>query len=319
MSYASFCSLFLLAFLVSFISYAQQQDPTYIYHTCPNATTYSKYSSYSTNLKSLLISLSSNSGSSSSGFYSTAAGQTPDVVFGLFLCRGDVSQEVCRECVVFAAKDTLNLCPNERTVTLYYDECMLRYSDGNILMDFSMNGGIILFNPLNFTSNQQDRFIDLVLSTMNQLATEASNSSRRFHARKANFSALQNLYGLAQCTPDLTSQECLECLQLSINQLPTDKIGGRLIVPSCSSRYELYLFYNETAIGRPQLQLDSAPPPVFENTGKGGNSSVIILAVVVPVTAVFLLFVAVFVFRAKRKKTVYEMEPLAEGGKLPFL
>ncbi|KAG2322876.1 hypothetical protein Bca52824_016089 [Brassica carinata] len=86
-----------------------------------------------------------------------------------------------------------------------------------------------------------ERFRYLVLSTLNQAATKAVASSRKFDARKS-------LYELVQCTPDLTRQDCLRCLKTSINQLPTERIGARLILPSCGSRYELYPFYNESAV-----------------------------------------------------------------------
>ncbi|KAL0724085.1 hypothetical protein Bca4012_038684 [Brassica carinata] len=105
------------------------------------------------------------------------------------------------------------------------------------------------------------------------------------------------------------SQECLHCLNWTINRLPIDRVGGRVIVPSCMSRFEPYQFYNETAVSTP-------PPP---RPGEGGNSSVIVIAVVVPITVIFLLLVAVFSFRAKRKGTVYETEPLAgKGSSSPY-
>ncbi|KAF8045755.1 hypothetical protein N665_4467s0003 [Sinapis alba] len=221
------------------------QDPTYIYHTCPNTTTFSRNSTYFTNLIALLSSLSSRNASYSTGFQNATAGQAPDRVTGLFLCRGDVTPEICRSCVAFAVNETLTRCPNERGVTLYYDECMLRYSNRNILSTLNTNGGVIMFNTQNITSNQTG-FTELVLSTMNQAVSVASSSPRRYDAREANFTAFQSLYGLVQCTPDLTRQDCMSCLTQIINQLPTDKIGGRFIVPSCSSRYELYPFYNES-------------------------------------------------------------------------
>ncbi|ESQ55019.1 hypothetical protein EUTSA_v10024631mg [Eutrema salsugineum] len=308
--YASFGSffIFLFFFLTSFR--ASAQDPNYVYHICPNTTNYSRNSSYFTNLRTLLSFLSSDSRSFSNGFYSTAAGQNPDVVFGLFLCRGDLSPEVCRRCVNFSVNDTLNRCPNQGEVTLYYDECMLIYSSRNILLNSSLGSGVIMWNTQNVTSNQTG-FIDLVSSTMNQAALEAENSSRKFDARKVKFTASQTLYGLVQCTRDLTTQECLSCLQRTINQLPTDKIGGRFLVQSCNARYELYAFYNESAVGTPQPPLSSAPPP---RPGKGGNSTVIIISVVVPISVIILLSVAVFIVRrAKKKKTIYETEPLTEG------
>ncbi|KAG2240419.1 hypothetical protein Bca4012_023313 [Brassica carinata] len=290
--------------------------PSYVYHVCPNRTTYSRNSTYFTNLVTLLTSLSSRNASLSNGFQNATAGEAPDRLTGLFLCRGDVSQEVCSRCVAFAVGETFTRCPNEREVTLYYDECMLRYSNGNILSTLNTDGEVVMSNPQNITSNQVG-FRDLVLSTMNQAATVASNSSRRFEGITANSTAFQfrTLYGLVQCTPDLTRQECLRCLNRTIDQLRTDKIGGRVFVPSCNSRYELYPFYNESNIGTSQPQLDSAPPrpPVLPQPGEGGNSTVIVIAVVVPISVIFLLLVALFCFRAKRKTTAYETEPLADG------
>ncbi|XP_033143796.1 cysteine-rich receptor-like protein kinase 5 isoform X2 [Brassica rapa] len=317
---ASFCSVFFIALLASLRSYAQQPDPTYIYHLCPNTTTYSRNSTYSSNIRTLLSSLSSNSRSSSTGFYSTAAGQSPDLVFGLFLCRGDLPPEVCGNCVVFAASDTLKKCPEEKIGLIWYDQCMLRYSDRNIFLESSLqNGtnGILMWNTRDVPKNQSERFRDEVFSLMNKCANEAVNSSKRFAVSKSNFTSVETLYGLAQCTPDLTSGDCFNCLQRTISSLPTAQIGGRLLMPSCNSRYELYKFFEETATAipqPPQPQLDSAPPPPSQEAGKGRNSSVIAIAVVVPITVIFVLLVAVFIFWAKKKRRTYETEPLAEGS-----
>ena len=137
---------------------------------------------------------------------------------------------------------------------------MLRYSNGDILSTLNTSGEFIMSNTSNVTRNQIE-FKDLVLSAMNQTATMASNSSQKFDARKAYFNAFQDLYALVQCTPDLTSQECFHCLNWTINRLPIHRVGGRIFVPSCNSRFELYSFYNESAVPTSQQQLDSAPPP----------------------------------------------------------
>ncbi|KAJ0239583.1 Gnk2-homologous domain-containing protein [Hirschfeldia incana] len=316
---ASFCSIFLLVLLASSRSYAQQQDPNYIYHVCPNTTTYTKNSTYSSNLRTLLSSLSSNSRSSSTGFYSTAAGQSSDLVFGLFLCQGDIRPEVCSNCVASAANDTPKQCPEEKVGLIWYDECMLRYADRNIFLESSFqNGtnGILMWNTQFVPLNQSDRFRDVVFSLMNKCVNEAVNSSRKFAVSKSNSTSFRTLYGMVQCIPDLRSEDCFNCLQQTIRSLPTDKLGGRLLMPSCNSRYEVYQFYGETATGEPpqspQPQLDSAPPPSSQRHGKGRGSDVAIIVVVVPVTVIFLLLVAVFILCAKKKKRTYETEPLAE-------
>ncbi|CAH8361398.1 unnamed protein product [Eruca vesicaria subsp. sativa] len=246
----SSCATFIVLFLFSILTCfrVSSQNLSLLYFFCPNTTTYSRNSTYFTNLKTLLATLSSPNASYSTGFQNGKAGQAPDMVTGLFLCRGDVSPEICRNCVSFAVNESLTRCPNQSEAVLYYDECTLRYSHRNILSTLRTDGGYTLPNLNSIPPDQQDRFRDLVLSTLNQAATKAVASSRKFDARKVNFTDLQSLYGLVQCTPDLTGQDCMRCLQTSINQLPTERIGARLLLPSCGSRYELYPFYDESAV-----------------------------------------------------------------------
>ncbi|KAF2530479.1 hypothetical protein F2Q70_00032950 [Brassica cretica] len=187
-SCTSFIFLVLFSLLASIRAYAQ--NPGYTFHSCPNTTTYTRNSTYFTNLKTLLSSLSSPDASYSTGFQNATVGRDPDRVTGLFLCRGDVSPEVCRSCVAFSVNEILARCPNEKEVVLYYDECMLRYSHKNILSTLVYEGGFFMFNG-NISSNQEDRFEDLVSTTMNQAADKAANSSRKFYTIKANWTALQ--------------------------------------------------------------------------------------------------------------------------------
>jgi len=251
-----FIFLFLFSFLTSFR--ASAQDPRFLAYYCPNATTYSSNSTYLTNLKTLLSSLSSRNASYSTGFQNATVGQALDRVTGLFLCRGDVSPEVCRNCVTFAVNNTFSRCPNQREAVFYYEECILRYSHKNILSTAITNEGeFILRNPNHISpiQNQINQFTNLVLSNMNQIAIEAADNPRKFSTIKTELTALQTFYGLVQCTPDLSRQNCMNCLTSSINRMPFSRIGARQFWASCNSRYELYDFYNETAIGTP-------PPPL---------------------------------------------------------
>ncbi|KAL1201615.1 Cysteine-rich receptor-like protein kinase 15 [Cardamine amara subsp. amara] len=316
---ASFILLFLFSFLAIFRASAQKIS--YVKHVCPNITTFSRNSTYSTNHKALLSSLSSRNASYSTGFQNATAGQDPDRVTGLFLCRGDVSPEVCRNCVAYSVSQSLILCPNEKEATLYYDECMLRFSDRNILSTLTYDGAWVMLNGnISTNQNQIERYGDLVSYTMNQAAAEAANSSRKFYTMKANWTALRTLYVLAQCTPDLSRVDCLSCLQYSINIMPLYRIGGRSLYPSCNSRYELYDFYNETAIttsppGPPPLPSPASTPPVSSppRPGKSGNSNVLVVAIVVAIIVVVLLFIAGYCFLAKRAKKTFNAAPAFDG------
>ncbi|CAF2149312.1 BnaA01g12920D [Brassica napus] len=317
MSYTYFFCVFIFSSVLTICA----QNHTYVYHDCPNTTTYASNSTYSTNLRTLLSSLSSPNASYSPGFQTAASGQAPDRVTGLFLCRGDLSPEVCRSCVIFSVNDSLSRCPNEREAVLYYDECMLRYSHRTILSTLSRNGEAVFRNDTMIPSNQLDGFGNVLMSNLSQAVTNAVSSPRKFDARKAKFTASQTVYLLVQCTPDLTDQDCLTCLRISFNQLPLDKIGGRFILPSCNSRFETYPFYNQTAV-------KALPPPpssvflgidisqitikllkVLSFPGKGGNSNVSVVAIVVPVIVVVLLLIAGYCFLTKRKKKAYDTAP----------
>ncbi|CAE6181341.1 unnamed protein product [Arabidopsis arenosa] len=320
-SLTTFIFLFLFSFLTTFT--ASAQEPNDLAYWCPNRTTYSSNSTYFTNLKTLLSSLSSPNASYSTGFQNATVGQAPDRVTGLFLSRGDLSPEVCRSCVTFAVNNTFNRCPNQREAVFYYDECMLRYSHKNILSTTNTNEGeYIMRNPNNISpiQNQTNQFIILVLSNMNQAATEAANNSRKFSTIKTELTALQTLYGLVQCTPDLSRESCMSCLTSSINRMSFYRIGARQLSPSCNSRYELYSFYNETAIGTPPpppplppppMQFPGSSPPLASPSlpGKSGNSNVLVVAIVVPIILAVLLLIAGYCFFAKRAKKTYGTTP----------
>ncbi|ESQ55028.1 hypothetical protein EUTSA_v10024643mg [Eutrema salsugineum] len=297
--------IFLLTFLTSLRPSVQQHRPFYISSVCPPGMTYLKNSKYSSNLKTLLFSLSSKHNPLFSyGFNSLTEGQNPDKVFGFFLCRGDVSPEICRDCVRYAVNDTLHLCPNGKEGLVYYDECMVRYGDQDILLDPITKTGQLIENQENVTANQSDQFNKVVLSLTKEAAAEAAASPRKFAFKKSNYTSSQMVYVLVQCMPDLTTEDCLSCLQQSIKKLPRDKIGARFLWPTCTLRYDLYPFYNETLRYLPLRQ-----------HGKGRNSIVIIIAIVVPLAVYVLLFLVVSSFQAaSRWKKAYETATADDDG-----
>ncbi|CAI0376813.1 unnamed protein product [Linum tenue] len=59
----------------------------------------------------------------------------------------------------------------------------------------------------------------------------------------------------AKCLPDLSAQQCEDCLVGAVGRIPNccgGKVGGRVIQPTCNLRFETYRFHAETA----------APPPL---------------------------------------------------------
>ncbi|EFH43987.1 predicted protein [Arabidopsis lyrata subsp. lyrata] len=327
-AYTSLNSLFLLTFFfASLRASAHLQDLTYVGHSCSKTT--STNITYFSNLQTLLTSLSSNSAYFSLGSHSLTKGQNASMVFGLYLCRGDLSPEDCGDCVVNASKDVRSRCLRGKEFLIQYDECMLGYTDRNIFMDAVTTRStptIITWNTQNIKADL-DRFNDTVFSLINKSAVEAANSkSKKFAVIKSNFTSSLTVYSSVQCIPDLSSGECLSCLQQSINEIFFTKVGGRVLVPSCNLRYEIYPFYDETSVktlsplppvSAPQLPI-KIPHPVLAPplpAGKRGNSTRVILEICVPAAFSVLLFVAVFTFRlTKRVKKTNDTAVADEDG-----
>ncbi|KAH9754808.1 cysteine-rich receptor-like protein kinase 8 [Citrus sinensis] len=218
-------------------------------------------STYQSNLKLLLSTLRSNAthGSRdkiSDGFYNATAGQDLDKVSGLFLCRGDVRRETCQDCVNFATSDLPQRCPVQKGAVIWYRECLLHYSNYSFL-------STVDYVPYLCLANAQDSpnrsFGKQVRNLMDEAVNQALSTPKMFGTAKEDYSDFPTLYGLAQCTQNLSPDQCRNCLGDAISQLVECckvRQGGQLLYPSCITRYELYPFYNNKLIASPT----PAPP-----------------------------------------------------------
>ncbi|KAH9779115.1 cysteine-rich receptor-like protein kinase 10 [Citrus sinensis] len=298
-----------LCFVSNFLGFTTAADPNYLAHFCPNTTTFTRNSTFQSNLNLFLSSLPTNANRSngfSRGFYNATAGQTSDSdrVYGLFLCRGDLGSTACQDCVTFATKNVTQRCPVEKRTTILFDECLLRYSNQSFFSNSDMSSQLSMWNLQNVT--EPDKFNVFLGNLMNQVITQAVNNPKRFEIRKTNYSAFQTVYSLVQCTPDLSSRDCEVCLRGALGQLPrccSGRQGGRVLYPSCNLRYESYPFYNESAIAVPP----SPPPPasVTRLQGKSGLSSSTIIAIVAPIVVIAVLFIAGLCFLRRRAEKKY--------------
>ncbi|KAG5246805.1 Cysteine-rich RLK [Salix suchowensis] len=244
----------LLSLLNIAIIILAQEDANYLYHNCENATTSTLNSTYRVNLNLVLSSLASNATRNNiNGFYNTSSGQNSDQVYGMFICRGDLSSTVCQNCVTFATKDVVQRCPIGIASIIFYDACHLRYSNRNLFSQVDQNPSFFMWNAQNTTYDPL-RFNILVETSVDESATQVASArpgAKKFGVTKTYFSGFQNIYSLAQCTPILSSNDCKKCLRAAISQLPiccSNKIGGRIFSPSCYIHYEITEFYNATAV-----------------------------------------------------------------------
>ncbi|GMH05359.1 hypothetical protein Nepgr_007199 [Nepenthes gracilis] len=244
-----------LFFLISSTVPTTISSPDYVYSICSNTTTFATNSSYQTNLNSVLTSLTSNS-TTQRGFYNTSAGDGgASTVYGILLCRGDDTEDVCRTCVATAVKAVPVYCPNRKQAVIWYDVCMIRYSNESFFGELDATDIIYLWDANNITNNVTG-FTYVLGDTMNNIAKTAAKgqSGKKFATAEANINSLQKLYTLAQCTPDLSYSDCYSCLTDSVSLLSgccSGKQGGRVLFGSCNIRYEIYSFYENAAAAPP--------------------------------------------------------------------
>ena len=146
---------------------------------------------------------------------------------------------------------------------IWYDECMIRYSNASFFSTVTIRPRFALLNTQNTTKQEQfNRQVNMTMTDLESQASKVPAGADKFGVNQVNISEFQTLYSLVQCTPDLSNTDCNSCLQAAINRLHiccSEKQGGRVHFPSCHVRYELYLFYNlVNTVPTPELP----PPPL---------------------------------------------------------
>ncbi|RZB43814.1 Cysteine-rich receptor-like protein kinase 8 [Glycine soja] len=178
---------------------------------------YTADSTYNTNLNTLLSTLSSNT-EINYGFYNFSHGQSPDRVNAIGLCRGDVEPDECRSCLNYARSNLTQDCPNQKEAIIYYDNCTLRYSNRTIFGNLEFQPGQYVANFYNVTD--VDEFKQALVNLMRKLkGVAASGDSRRKYATdNVTTGNFETIYGLMQCTPDLSETQCNDCLDGTISE-----------------------------------------------------------------------------------------------------
>ncbi|XP_077224197.1 cysteine-rich receptor-like protein kinase 10 isoform X1 [Tasmannia lanceolata] len=230
--HTAFNSLLSISYMLLFLT-TVSADPFKFNCTGDN---YASQSTFETNLNSLLSSLTSKA---ALGLYSNGtAGENSKLVYGLFLCKGDISQDACQNCIQTASKDIIPFCSNSKQAIVWYESCQLRYSDRNFLGLIDTSTGFYLYNNKTITSP------NIALAFISNLAKDVQIQLSMFGT---NESQAESIYGLAQCTKDLSSDDCGKCLNELINKIDScclGRKGWRYLSASCNIRYETYSFFN---------------------------------------------------------------------------
>ncbi|KAL6344250.1 hypothetical protein AAG906_037813 [Vitis piasezkii] len=192
------------------------------FYTFCNNNSHAGSTKFQSNLGALL-SRSLNNESGISSFSMVSEGEDPDKVYGLFLCRPDVSKHICRSCIDAATLKIVQDCQHTKEAIIWYNECFLRYSNRSFFSNLEMKLGEMFQN----------------------LTAEATSSDGMYAIGQVEVSNFLKLYGIVQCTRDLRMSYCRQCLDEVVGLIPDlleGKQGGRVLAPSCYIRYEVYPF-----------------------------------------------------------------------------
>ena len=344
-------SLF-LGFVIFLVSITWQRMATsqsdFEYYNCQNEQgNYTANSTYKANLDHLLSTFTTHR-QIDYGFYNLSYGHDREAN-AIGLCRGDVGPSDCQTCLNNTITLLIENCPTQIETIGWYDECMFRYSDRSIF-------GVMEPSPAVFSSRTRNasdpkRFTQAARNLLEQLTSEAAagDSRLKFAAGDAEIPNYWPIYGAVQCTPDLSANDCTNCLLGAIDQIRDccdGKMGGRVGRPSCNIRFDIDPFI--------QNRPESAPPPLnlpnttttTTTTPQGnlqfilfysllflssslnslqsalflfpGNSSGIVVFIVVPLIVVIIAAVALIIisiFLKRRKLRSYSAQSKA---KTPF-
>ncbi|RYQ93811.1 hypothetical protein Ahy_B09g100050 [Arachis hypogaea] len=224
--------------------------PSFLNYSCITANNPAS-TTYLNNLNILLTNLTSNT-QIDYGFYTSFFGHNTDTAYAIGMCRGDVNLNDCRSCLNDSRLLLTQICPNYQAVG-WYEYCMLRYSNLSMLGRVADHPQFSLWNPYFISSKEFNQFNKSLNTLMDKLRIEASGGDyRRKYAFQNVTSGIQSykgIFGLAQCTPDLSRQQCDDCLFGAFSEIQgccNGRRGARVIKPSCNIRYEIYPFLTST-------------------------------------------------------------------------
>jgi len=246
MAFSKLMTIFLSSFTLAFlIQTSFGANP--LFHFCSSSGNFTANSPYESNLKTLINSLIYKTPSTGFGSGSSSLIQSQNQqAYGLALCRGDVSPSECKTCVSEATKEIQSRCPYNKGGIIWYDYCLFKYSDTDFFGKIDSANRFYMWNlnnvshPLTFNYKTKD--------LLSQLAQKASMNPKLYATGEVKLEESKKLYGLTQCTRDLSSADCKNCLDAAINELPNccdGKEGGRVVGGSCNFRYEIYPFVKE--------------------------------------------------------------------------
>ncbi|KAG5413724.1 hypothetical protein IGI04_001291 [Brassica rapa subsp. trilocularis] len=225
-------------------------------NTCLNRSGFfAPNGAYDLNRQAMLSTLPSNV-TANDGFYTTSTGQDPNRVYGLGMCFPGTEAGSCSDCIIAASNGLVHNCTTQTEAIdwrMYRNTlCLVRYSNRSFYGSLDMQ--IIRSN--NYTRDFQFNMTDLEITWEALMIGLIDQASSLYYAARTQKleSSTSHVYGVVQCSRDLSLQNCTRCLQQNVIEYTSccrGTQGGTISRPSCFVRWEVYPFL---------ALLDNMPP-----------------------------------------------------------
>ncbi|GAB4830947.1 hypothetical protein Ancab_004977 [Ancistrocladus abbreviatus] len=257
---------------------------------------------FKNNLRNLLQSLPTNT--SLTGFYDGSLGSDPSSeVYVQALCRGDVGSSDCKDCVEKASREILKECQTMEAI-IWYQLCQVHYSHLMFFSSMVYTGKYPPYNNEKQRVNNEHKFYLVLEDLFDKLSNQAANDSSRqmFAVGRAKVSHTK-VYGLVECTRDISANDCATCLQDALGDLKGccfSHDGGMVLSRNCDVRFETFRFYNLSAV---------------DEISSSRARSIFLKAIVAAVVSAVLLIVltVLCIFRGKTRKKEHNDEDRGES------
>ncbi|XAR65601.1 hypothetical protein NMG60_11009769 [Bertholletia excelsa] len=182
------------------------------------------------------------------GFYNTSvSNNSNNSVYARALCRGDVSSKTCKNCVQDAGGEIMNGCHTEKAIT-WSELCQIEHSYSTLSVVYT--GKYPLSNAQEKNVTDPEPFKAALWNFMTNLSRKGAYDKTMFATGKIKVSGGEKIYGLVQCTRDVSATDCLVCLRKALGDLDACcgyKQGGTIFSRNCNLRFQLYQFYRDSS------------------------------------------------------------------------
>ncbi|KAL5566850.1 hypothetical protein UlMin_030014 [Ulmus minor] len=283
------CKTILIAFYFALVLPSSEplstNSSSLVYKKCADQRPVGSTKSHSQTLSSLFQELVSHS--SQSKFFKTyeggGAGDDQTAFFGLFQCRGDISNEDCQNCVKTLPDASTSLCKEALAARVQLQGCYIRYEPDGVLSEVS---------DYQFLHKNCEGSHDLIggFEEMRDAAFSAIEKAVAEEEEAGFYGKIKYelVEVMAQCEEDMGACECGQCVSKAV-EIAQEECGGA--------------FSGEIYMDKCFLSYSYNSHPDHEHKEKNNNSNGKAMAIILGGAAalgfgfIFLLF-----FRSCTKK-----------------